>query len=126
MFAEQGPAEIVFVAQQYLEAGAWDQALALCQAFEELDSPALVLCRAVATFVSGDREAALALVEGVLERSPGQLSALGVKAQMLARSGAGAAELTAETAETQVPRAPLVVNVQQSRHGFALGHKIYP
>jgi hypothetical protein len=77
-----------------LEAGAWDQALALCLAFADFDSPSLSLCRAVATFVSGDGEAALRLVESVLERAPYQLSALAVKAQMLARSGAGRAALS--------------------------------
>ncbi len=86
-FAGQGPAEIVFVAQQCLESGAWDQALALCEAFEATNDPALLLCRAVATFVAGERQAALELVGRVRREQPAHLSALAVEAQMLARLG---------------------------------------
>ena len=73
--------------QQYLQAGAWDQALALCDAFSELDAPAIVLCRAVASFVAGDVAEARRLIDAILSERPEQLSALAVQAQMLARSG---------------------------------------
>lgn len=86
-FASDDAAGIVFVAQQYLQAGAWDQALALCEAFSDSNSAALSLCRAVATFVSGDRDSAAQLVAEVLRAHPDQLSALAVQAQILARSG---------------------------------------
>ncbi|MGC4095350.1 MAG: class I SAM-dependent methyltransferase [Polyangiaceae bacterium] len=72
-----------------MQAGAWDQALALCEAFPELRAPGLSLCRAVARFVSGDVAAGIALCDAVLAEQPEQLSALGVKAQMLSRSGSG-------------------------------------
>ncbi|MFZ5895655.1 MAG: class I SAM-dependent methyltransferase [Myxococcota bacterium] len=92
-FADADAAEIVFVAQQQLQAGAWDQARALCEAFPELDAPALRLCRAVASFVSGDSASALRLVAQVLAQQPPMLSALAVQAQILARTGQGSAAL---------------------------------
>nr|PZN21200.1 MAG: hypothetical protein DIU78_17915 [Pseudomonadota bacterium] len=86
-FAGMETDELVFVAQQCLEAGAWDHALALCDAFaNESDSPALTLCRAVATFVGGDAAAAFALVDAVLARKPEHLPALAVRAEMLLRA----------------------------------------
>lgn len=83
--------EVAFVARQCLELGAWDHALALCDALGHADAPAVTLCRAVAAFVSGDGDGALSLVDAVLARHPSNLSALAVKAQMLARSGDRAA-----------------------------------
>ncbi|HLV65775.1 MAG TPA: tetratricopeptide repeat protein, partial [Polyangiaceae bacterium] len=86
-FSTMSPDEIVFVAQQCLEAGAWDHAIALCDALAaESDSPAIALCRAIATFVGGDASAALALVDRVLERAPAHLPALAVRAEMLLRT----------------------------------------
>lgn len=85
-----GAAEVVFIAQQSLEAGAWDHALALCEATSARDEPAVRLCHAVALFVGGDVEAAKREVEQVLDSHPQSLSALGVRAQILARTGDGA------------------------------------
>lgn len=65
----------------------------MAEAFPELSSPALTLCRAVASFVAGDAVQARELVAEVLREHPAQLSALSVQAQMLARSGERSAAL---------------------------------
>lgn len=80
-------AEVVLLAQQCLQAGAWDQALAICEATGSLAEPSVRLCHAVATFVGGDKSAALAELVEVLESHPEHLSARAVQAQMLARNG---------------------------------------
>lgn len=86
-FAGASPDEVVFVARSYLESGAWDHVLALCDALEPLDTPGVRLCRAVAQFVSGDVARALAAVEELLDARPTLLAARYVRAQMLARKG---------------------------------------
>lgn len=80
-FAGASAAEVVFVARQCLETGAWDQALAVCQALSDRADVSIDLCAAVAAFVSGEREQAVALVEAVLATNPQHLSALAVHAQ---------------------------------------------
>ena len=87
-FGELYADELVFLAQQCLELGASDHALALCDALAGEDAtPGIVLCRAVAQFLAGDRETALAAVDRLLELPRRPLSALGVKAEMLLRAG---------------------------------------
>jgi hypothetical protein len=85
--ASAGASEIVFIAQQCLEAGAWDHALALCESCAESGDPGVRLCRAVALFVAGQGEAAAREVDAVLDAHPDKLAAKAVKAQILARSG---------------------------------------
>jgi hypothetical protein len=80
-------AEVVLIAQQCLQAGAWDHALALCEASSQRHEPSVKLCHAVARFVGGDAEQALGEVEAVLEHEPEHLSATAIRAQILARSG---------------------------------------
>lgn len=77
----------MFIAQQCLQAGAWDHALAVAEACAEPAEPSVRLCHAVASFVAGEAERALAEVDALLAEQPQHLSALAVKAQMLARSG---------------------------------------
>jgi hypothetical protein len=87
-FGEISGDELVFMAQQCLELGASDHALALCDALASDDAtPGIVLCRAVARFLTGERTEALAAVESLLASSRRPLSALGVKAEMLLRAG---------------------------------------
>ncbi|HYO93818.1 MAG TPA: class I SAM-dependent methyltransferase [Polyangiaceae bacterium] len=86
-FAGASSDDVTFLARQCLEIGAWDHALAICDALGDADAPAVTLCRAVATFVAGDGDHALAIVDDLLVRKPNHLSALVVKAQMLVRRG---------------------------------------
>jgi predicted O-methyltransferase YrrM len=86
-FPDVSAAEVVLVAQQCLQAGAWDQALALCEATGQLAEPSVRLCHAVATFVGGDASAALSELEQLLVAHPEHLSARAIQAQMLARNG---------------------------------------
>jgi Methyltransferase domain len=80
--------ELVFVLQQCLEAGAWDHALALTDALERVEqTPGIRLCRAVATFLSGDTAGGLSAVDGVLAGGARPLPALSVRAEMLLRLG---------------------------------------
>jgi predicted O-methyltransferase YrrM len=79
--------EVVFLARQCLDAGAWDQALALCDALGSADDPGILLCEAVALFVSGSPEHALARVERVLQARPEHAAASSVRAEILARTG---------------------------------------
>lgn len=91
-FGEVGDDELAFVAQRCLDAGAWDHALALCDALGARENaPGVVLCRAIATFLSGEHDAAFAAVDRLLERPPRSLSALSVKAEMQLRAGRGEA-----------------------------------
>jgi hypothetical protein len=84
----------VLLAQQCLQSGAWDQALALCEARSDLDDPSVRLCQAVARFVGGDAQTALAELARLREAFPEHLSARAIQAQMLARSGNRSAALT--------------------------------
>jgi tetratricopeptide (TPR) repeat protein len=88
-FGELSSDELVFIAQQCLELGASDHALALCNALAAAEdaTPGIALCRAVAQFLAGDRETALAAVERLLAAPRRPLPALGVKAEMLLRAG---------------------------------------
>jgi predicted O-methyltransferase YrrM len=83
----------VLLAQQCLQSGAWDQALALCEARSDLDDPSVRLCQAVARFVGGDAVTALAELARLREAFPDHLSARAIQAQMLARSGNRSAAL---------------------------------
>lgn len=92
-FGELDEDELVFISQQCLDIGAWDHALALADALApQSTAPGVVLCRAVARFVSGDREGALRAVTALIEARPARppLSALSVRAEMLLRAGDGA------------------------------------
>jgi hypothetical protein len=90
-FAGAGPDDVTFVARQCLELGAWDHALALCDALGPFQTPGVRLCRAVAEFVSGDAPRAFATVDALLAEQPEHLAARGVRAQLLARTGDRAA-----------------------------------
>ncbi|HEY8945323.1 MAG TPA: class I SAM-dependent methyltransferase [Polyangiaceae bacterium] len=79
--------ELTFVARHCLELGAWDHALALCEALGPSESPGLRLCEAIARFAGGERERGRALVEELLLARPEHLPARAVRAQMLARAG---------------------------------------
>jgi hypothetical protein len=86
-----GSGELVFFLRQCLERGAFDHVLAVHAAmpgrFEE--DPALELTLAVARFVGGERGEARASVSDLCTRRPEDLNALGVLAEMEARSGEG-------------------------------------
>ncbi|HWA71417.1 MAG TPA: class I SAM-dependent methyltransferase [Polyangiaceae bacterium] len=84
----------MLLAQQYLQSGAWDQALALCEARSDLDDPSVRLCQAVARFVGGETEQALDELARLREAFPDHLSARAIQAQMLARSGNRSAALS--------------------------------
>ncbi|HET9958973.1 MAG TPA: class I SAM-dependent methyltransferase [Polyangiaceae bacterium] len=86
-FAQASAAEVVFVARQCLETGAWDQALAVCEALADRDDPVIEICAAVANFVAGERAVALHRIERVLAHRPDHLSALAVQAQITMRLG---------------------------------------
>lgn len=86
-FGDVGADDVTFVARLCLELGAWDHALAVCEALGQSESPAVRLCEAVARFVSGDAEAGLGIVNALLADQPNHLSAQFVRAQMLARAG---------------------------------------
>jgi predicted O-methyltransferase YrrM len=94
-FPNVSAAEVVLVAQQCLQAGAWDQALAICEATGQLAEPSVRLCHAVASFVGGDASSALNELARVLSDHPDHLSARAIQAQMLARSGERARALPA-------------------------------
>lgn len=79
--------DLTFVARWCLELGAWDHVLAISEAFGPSSSVGLRLSEAVARFVAGDAARAWAIVDGILQVQPNQLSAQAVRAQMLARSG---------------------------------------
>lgn len=85
-FADSGADDLTFVLRQCLELGAWDHALALCDAVGS-EAPGVRLCRAVALFVAGKTGDALHVVNELLAAKPQQLSALAVQGQMLARMG---------------------------------------
>lgn len=88
-FAGATPGELVFFARQCLERGGFDHALALTEALGEQAEaePSLALCRAVAWFLGGDRERALASVEMLSAARPSDLNALSVLGEMRARTG---------------------------------------
>jgi hypothetical protein len=88
-FAGATPGELVFFARQCLERGGYDHALALTEALGDRTEtePALALCRAVAWFLGGERERALASVELLSAARPSDLSTLSVLGEMRARSG---------------------------------------
>ncbi len=88
-FAGATPADLVFFARQCLERGGFDHALALAEALGDRarDEPALALCEAVAWFLGGDRERALASVEMLAASRPSDLNALSVLGEMRARMG---------------------------------------
>jgi hypothetical protein len=81
--------ELVFFLRQCLERGAFDHALAVERALPErfAEDPALALTLAVARFVGGERAEARATVEALVAARPLDLNALGVLAEMEARSG---------------------------------------
>ncbi|HEX6764386.1 MAG TPA: class I SAM-dependent methyltransferase, partial [Polyangiaceae bacterium] len=82
-------ADLVFFARQCLERGGYDHALALAEALRERveGDPALALCEAVAFFLGGERERALARVELLSASRPDDLNALSVLGEMRARTG---------------------------------------
>jgi hypothetical protein len=84
-----GASDLVFLMRQCLERGAHDQVELLFQTFGDRypHEPALRLCAAVARFVAGDRNQALADVERVLAERPNDLNALSVAAEMRTRHG---------------------------------------
>ncbi|HEX5098997.1 MAG TPA: class I SAM-dependent methyltransferase [Polyangiaceae bacterium] len=88
-FAGAGASELVFLMRQCLERGAYDHALALHAALgpELAGDPALALCEAIARFVGGERDAALAAVAELAAQRPADLNVLSVLAEMRARSG---------------------------------------
>lgn len=88
-FADATAGDLVFFARQCLERGGFDHALALAEAVEDrvASEPALALCEAVAWFLGGDRERALARVEILAAARPKDLNALSLLGEMRARSG---------------------------------------
>ncbi len=90
-FADATAGDLVFFARQCLERGGFDHALALAEAVEDrvASEPALALCEAVAWFLGGDRERALARVEILSAARPADLNALSLLGEMRARSGDG-------------------------------------
>jgi hypothetical protein len=87
--ASASAADLVFFARQCLERGGYDHAIALAEALRERTGhePALVLCEAVAWFLAGDRERALASVEMLSAARPADLNARSVLGEMRARTG---------------------------------------
>jgi hypothetical protein len=102
-FASASAADLVFFARQCLERGGYDHALALAEALRDRagDEPALGLCEAIAWFLGGDRERALASVEMLSAARPADLNARSVLGEMRARTGdiAGARRAFIELAE---------------------------
>jgi hypothetical protein len=102
-FADATAGDLVFFARQCLERGGFDHALALAEALGDRarEEPALALCEAVAWFLDGDRERALARVEVLSASRPNDLNALSVLGEMRARTGdaAGARRAFLELAE---------------------------
>lgn len=102
-FASASAADLVFFARQCLERGGFDHAMALAEALRDrgVDEPALGLCEAVAWFLAGDRERALASVEMLSAARPADLNAWSVLGEMRARTGdiAGARSAFLELAE---------------------------
>src|SRR5262245_23604173 len=88
-FAGASSGDLVFFARQCLERGGFDHALALGEALADRarDEPALALCQAVAWFLAGDRERALASAELLSATRPSDLNTLSVLGEMRARSG---------------------------------------
>lgn len=86
-FAGASADAITFVVRSCLEVGAWDHALAILTALGPARGAGLRLSEAVARFVSGDRERALAIADELLASSPDLLPARAVRAELLARSG---------------------------------------
>jgi hypothetical protein len=88
-FGSASPGELVFLVRQCLERGGFDHALALAAALGDAarGDPALVLSLAVARFVGGERQAALAEIEAMVRSRPDDLNALSVLSEMRARSG---------------------------------------
>jgi hypothetical protein len=88
-FASASAADLTFFLRQCLERGGYDHALALEAALAERarSESALLLPLSVARFIAGDREQALAAVEGIVRSRPEDLNALSVLAEMRARSG---------------------------------------
>jgi hypothetical protein len=75
--------------RQSLELRGYDHAVAIADALddERKRDSGIRICEAVARFVGGERERALALLEGVLAESPEHLVAREVRGEMLLRSG---------------------------------------
>ncbi len=86
-FPEVSGSEVVFLARQCLDAGAWDQALAVCAALGAPDDPGIALCEAVALYASGAAADALLRVDRLLADRPGHTPARAIRAEILARSG---------------------------------------
>jgi len=88
-FGAQSAADVVFFLRQCLERKAFDHALGLGAALrgEVAGDPAVRLALAVARFVGGDREDAIAAARALVLARPDDLNARSVLAEMLARSG---------------------------------------
>jgi tetratricopeptide (TPR) repeat protein len=78
--------ELVLLAQHYLAAGAAQEALQLCQP-RAASAKGLLLCQARARFALGERDAALGLVNRLLEAEPRDDLARFYKAQFLTQFG---------------------------------------
>jgi hypothetical protein len=89
VLGSSSPGDLVFFLRQCLERGGFDHALALEAALGERarSEPALLLSLAVARFVSGEKQEALAAIEAMARSRPDDLNVLSVLAEMRARSG---------------------------------------
>jgi len=75
------------MARQCLDSGAWDQALALCEALGDANDPGIAVCEAVALYASGDAAAALERSERAARANPTSAAASAIHAEILARTG---------------------------------------
>jgi hypothetical protein len=84
-----GASDVVMLMRQSLELRGYDHAVAIADALddERKRDSGVRICEAVARFVGGERERALALLEEVLSDSPEHLVAREVRGEMLLRSG---------------------------------------
>lgn len=87
VLAQMGPADLVLLASHALRVGNLEYAAAICEVWRGPPEPSLELTRAAALFGLGQREPAIALVNGVLERAPAHLGALFFRAQMAQHGG---------------------------------------
>lgn len=113
--------ERVLLAQLYLAAGSWREALDVCANLENGAAAArgLRLCEARARFGMGDREAALALVAKLRRERPDDVVCAYYEAQLLIQSGQVDAALS--TLRELVGRAPDFPGALQ-----ALAHLTFP
>jgi hypothetical protein len=84
-----GASDVVMLMRQSLELRGYDHAIAIAEALddERRRDSGVQICEAVARFIGGERERALALLEGVLAAAPEHLVAREVRAEMLLRAG---------------------------------------